>query len=195
MTMRILPALALAALVAACAASNAPDGPRLYLLEADAPAAPAQPVAVSVGVREVGLPLYARRDRIAAQADGAITASDEHRWAEEPPRAATRLIARRLGASTGADVFVEPWTPGAGPDVIVTIVVDRFIGSLGGEATLAGQATLVRADRRGSPRTVDFALSAPAGGADYGALTSAYGDAMAQLADLIAAEVAAFASR
>lgn len=191
--------LALAALLlAACAGSGTgPTGPRLHLLEAPPPPAGGA-VSATVGLREVALPLYARRDRIAAQQDGAIFASDDNRWAEEPPRAATRLLARQLAARIGGSVLVEPWPPGAAPEIVVSVAVDRFIGALAepggdaGGATIEGQLTLVRADRRGAPATTSFALSAPATGPGYGGLVGAYGGAVAELAAFAAAALARF---
>lgn len=187
----ILLALGVLAALTACVAAT--TGPRLFLLEAPTPATDAATaLSATVGLREVALPLYARRDRIAAAAGGAIIASDDDRWAEEPPRAVTRLLARRLTARLGATVYVEPWPPGAAPDVVVSVEVDRFIGALGGGATLDGQATLVRADRRGAPETASFTLEAPVTGEGYAGLVGAYGGAVAELGTFLADALVAF---
>ncbi|WP_340107167.1 membrane integrity-associated transporter subunit PqiC [Pikeienuella sp. HZG-20] len=178
--------------VAACMAAPAPS---LYLLEAPkgAAAPPAESGGASIGLREIALPLYARRLQIAAQDEsGAITAADERRWAEEPPRAATRLLARRLAAIRGAPAYADPWPQGAAPDLIATVDVDRFLGGLGGDVDLVGQLTISRADRRGGAATTPFAITAPVEGDDYAALTAAYAAALAELAQLIAGAADAY---
>lgn len=184
--MRHLFAPALLMLAAACAA---PPGPALYLLEAPAPAS-AQPAAasrLSVGVREVSLPLYARRQQIAARDEtGALLSADAHRWAEEPPRAMTRLLARRLAESRGAPAYVDPWPQGAEPDLIATVEVDQFLGQLGGELTLEGQFIIAGAGRRDGAAAQSFSISVPVEGSDYPALVAAYGKATSDLADRLA---------
>ncbi|MEX2520540.1 MAG: ABC-type transport auxiliary lipoprotein family protein [Paracoccaceae bacterium] len=179
--MRFLLFTPLFLLVAACATD--PAGPRLYLMEADAPAPAGTPAQASVGLREVALPLYARRQQIAARdAAGAITAADEHRWAEDPSRAVTRLVARTLAALRGAPVYPDPWPQGASPDLIATVEVDRFLGEIGGEVALDGQITLARMSARGDPATGGFAIRTAVVGADHAALAAAYGAALAELA-------------
>lgn len=186
---RFLAVLAFLAL-AGCAAA---PGPQLYLLEAPAPSGAGAGGPQSVGLREIGLPLYARRVQIASRdPSGAITADDRRRWAEEPPRAATRLVARSLAALRAGAVYADPWPQGASPDFIVTTEVDRFLGALGGDVTLEGQLTVARAGARASAVTGPFAISVPTEGADYAALTAAYGAALAELARRIEAALEAY---
>ena len=185
--MRFVFAAILAASVTACAA---PGAPKQYLLTA--PEAASGAVALpTIGLREIALPLYARRPQIAAQeAGGAVSASDDHRWADDPPRAATRLIARCLTAIGGGAVFQEPWPQSAAPGVIVAVEVDRFIGALGGDVVLEG--VLIATDPTGKqrPATRPFLIEAPATGDDHGALAAAYGAALATLAEELAAFLA-----
>lgn len=192
--MRFLLLAPLFLFLAACAA--APAKPRLYLMEAEAPAQAGAPARASVGLREAALPLYARRQQIAARdATGAITAADEHRWAEEPSRAATRLLARNLASLRGAPVYPDPWPQGASPDLIATVEVDRFLGELGGEVALDGQITLARMSARGDPATGAFAIRVPVNGADHSALAAAYGAALAKLAREMDRALRAFETR
>lgn len=182
--------IALSLLLAACAGA---EPPRQYLLEAPEPARDASADARIVGLREIGLPLYARRVQMASLApSGAIVADDMNRWAEETPRAATRLVARSLSAIRGAAVYPDPWPQGAVPDLIATVEVDRFIGAPGGEVTLDGQLTLSEVGKRAGAKTGPFAIAVPVAGEDHAALAAAYGEAMVELARLIAAEIARF---
>ncbi|MFV0474218.1 MAG: membrane integrity-associated transporter subunit PqiC [Pikeienuella sp.] len=185
----LLSALALLAL-AACAGA---EPPQLFLLDAPAPARAGAADGRIVGLREIGLPLYARRVQIASQGEnGVILADDANRWAEDPPRAATRLVARTLSAIRGAAVYPDPWPQGAAPDLVATVEVDRFLGALGGEVRLEGQLTLSEAGRRAGAKTETFSISAPVAGADHAALAAAYGAALAALAERIEAGVQAF---
>lgn len=197
MTMRLTVLAPL--LLAACAAGPTPD--RSYLLEAPPLAVAPAPVAgaAPVGLRELALPLYARRPQIAAEDEaGRVAASDAHRWAEDPPRAATRLVARRLAALRGGDVFADPWPQGAAPEIVATIEIDRLLGAPGGEARLDGQLTLACARARDRRETRPFALRVPVAesGEPEGraALAEAYGAALAALAGETATALAAFGS-
>lgn len=177
--------------VVACAAS---PPPKLYLFDEPEPSATALArVGSSIGLRELSLPLYARRPQVASlEADGSIAASDDHRWGEEPPRAATRVVARALERSGGGEVFVEPWPIGAAPDLVVSVEVDRVIGALGGEATLRGEVSIARRDARGDARKTAFDIRVAAEGPDHRALTRAYAAAYARLAEEIARAAASF---
>ncbi|MEM7547821.1 MAG: PqiC family protein [Pseudomonadota bacterium] len=187
---RALMTLGLFACISACA--PAPE-PRLFLLGAPAGATTATSAAVTapvIGLREIALPLYARRPQVAAQsADGTLIASDQNRWAEDPPRAATRLVARTLMMRTGADVFEEPWGREADPDLVAAVEVDRFIGGLGGEVTLEGQLSISSRRAQGRPRLVPFAISEPVAGNSWDGLTDAYGRAVQALGNFVAAQI------
>lgn len=142
-----------------------------------------------IGLRELALPLYVRRTQIASVgADGAVTLSDDHRWAEEPPRAATRVVGRTLTALTGNTVVIEPWPTGIEPNVRVDIEVDYFAGSLGGELQLAGQYRIVRGDGT-PPTTRGFRLVEEAAGDGYDQLVQAHRRALEALARLIFEEL------
>ncbi len=187
---RFIPLLAL--LLAACAAA-APEGPNFYLLDAPLPEAAPASDAAEVGLRELALPLYARRPQMAvATESGALLVSDDHRWAEEPARAATRLVARALAARRGAPVYADPWPQGARPEIVATVEVDRFVGALGGEIALEGQITLARLAARNRAETATFSIRAPVAGQDHAALAAAYGAALDELAAELARRLTAF---
>lgn len=186
--MRLI-AVLLSAALAACAATQEPAS---YLLEAAPRAQPAGPLdGPALGLREVELPLYARRPQMATIGPGGeVSSSDLHRWAEEPPRAASRLIARALSASLARPVVVEPWPPGVAPAALVDVDVDYLIGALGGELRLGGQYRLTGVDGSGGAAR-PFDMREPVAGETYGALAAAHGRALDALADLVAADLVA----
>lgn len=183
--------LALLAGLALAACSATPE-PRFYLLGGgELPAAAPAPRAERViGLREIALPLYARRAQIPVlEADGAIAVSDLHRWAEEPPRAVSRLVARTVAAETGATVVVEPWGTEIVPDLRVDIAADYLIGALGGELRLDGEVRLFRRGDPGSAITRPFAIREPLGGESHADLVDAHARALTALGRLVAADL------
>jgi uncharacterized lipoprotein YmbA len=184
--------LTILSLIAVAGCTATPE-PRQYLLEAPATLAPVtpSPTASSLGLREIALPLYARRQQIAAfDPAGTVMASDEHRWAEEPAPAATRLLARTIADETGGQVFVEPWGQSAAPDLVASVEVDRFIGTLGGNVVLVGQLEIAHSRGTARPEIFPFRITAPVSGGDWPALTAAYGTAVADLGRFIAVRMA-----
>lgn len=179
---RLLPALAL--VLAACAA---PVEPAYYLLDpALPPMAQANADARPLGLREIQLPLYARRTSVPALgANGAVTLDDSQRWAEEPPRAMSRVLARALATRAERPVLNEPWPPSAVPGAIVSVEVDRFIGRPGGQLRFIGQYRIDPRGQGGETVVDGFAIEEDVG-ADYAALVAAHGRALVALAALIA---------
>lgn len=186
------PLAALASLLWLAACTEA-AGPSFYLLES--PARPA-PTAVAeagpvVGLREVALPLYARRPQIPVlEANGSVAVSDANRWAEEPARAVSRLIAGVVAAEIGRPVLVEPWPPEIAPEQRVDVEIDYLIGALGGELRLEGQLRTLATGRPESAVTRPFAITEPVSGTTYGDLVAAHGRALAALGRTIAADLA-----
>ena len=86
-------------LLSAC--SSGPP-PRLYLLEPLKTEEPEQtdstgPTLESLGMVQVTLPGYAGTPQISSiNPDGTVTQDTDHRWAEEPATAISRLLADRL---------------------------------------------------------------------------------------------------
>ena len=175
----LLPALFLGA----CAGESEP----VYHLLAPTGPTPAAGTGQVIGLREIALPRYARRAQIAVLGEGgAITLSDTHRWAEEPPRAASRLVARTLAGALGQPVVVEPWPGGAAPALLVEVEVDYFIGAIGGELRLSGQIRVRAPSRGGASRIHPFDLSEPVGPDGFTDLVASHARALARLAAIIA---------
>ena len=183
MALRLIFALLTAAIVSACAPA---PGPVSYLLDAEARptgALSGEPI----GLREIALPLYARRAQIAVLGTGGeVTLNEDNRWAEEPARAASRQVARILAAKLNRPVVVEPWPQGVSPKVRVDIEVDYFIGSLGGEVRLGGQYRLVRAASPSNAAITTFEYVEPLAGDGFEALVRGHSAALSRLADDVA---------
>lgn len=187
--LRLLSGLLLGVALLGCAED---PGPAYYLLVPEGEASradPAQPARNVIGLRELALPLYARRTQIATVGPGgAVTLSEEHRWAEEVPRASTRVVARTLTDLVGRTVFIEPWPQGTEPTVRVDIEVDYFAGRLDGELRFEGQYRIVPANG-GEARASRFALTEQATGEGYEALVDSHRRALVELARIIAEEL------
>lgn len=178
-----------AAILSACAPA---PGPVSYLLDAEARptgALSGEPI----GLREIELPLYARRAQIAVLGEGGeVTLNEDNRWAEEPARAASRQVARILAAKLNRPVVVEPWPQGVRPKVRVDIDVDYFIGSLGGEVRLGGQYRLVRAATPSDAEITTFEYVEPLASDGFEALVKGHSAALSRLADDVAEGLSRF---
>lgn len=187
--LRSLAALGAALWLAACTQAS---GPVFYLLETPAPVPAAERPAAGaeIGLREIALPLYARRPQIPVlEPDGSVTLSDGHRWAEEPARATTRLVARAISAELGRPVLVEPWPPEVRPGIRVDVDVGYLIGSFGSTLRLEGQYRAIAADRPEVPATAPFEIIEPVAGPDYADLITAQRRALTALGTAIAADL------
>lgn len=188
MPIRLIFALMAAAALTACAPA---PGPVSYLLDAEARptgALSGEPI----GMREIDLPLYARRAQIAVLGPGGeVTLNEDNRWAEEPPRAASRQVARILAAQLNRPVVVEPWPQGIAPKVRITIEVDYFIGALGAEVRLGGQYRLVRAAAPSDAQVRTFEYVEPLGADGFAELVRGHNRALTRLAEEIARDLAA----
>ncbi|WP_170317748.1 PqiC family protein [Paroceanicella profunda] len=185
---------ALSAALLALAACSEATGPAYYLLEppqSEVSTGEQDANGTLIGLREVGLPLYARRPQIASlQPDGTILASDANRWASDPARGATILLSRELSNRLATPVVTEPWPLGTRPEQLVQVEVDYFAGSLGGELRLSGQVRVSAYGRGDDTRSRGFDIRVPVDGETYGALARAHGVALARLADDISAMMA-----
>ncbi|MEM8841339.1 MAG: PqiC family protein [Pseudomonadota bacterium] len=184
-------------LLSAC---SSPGTTSFYLLEGGAGPRPettprAGPI---LGLREIALPLYARRPQIASlQPGGIVTLSDDHRWAEDPGRAVSRMVARNLTTAAGIPVLLEPWPNGVTPDLRLEVEIDYFIGSLDGALRLEGEYHLANTGAFDRPTTRPFAITTPVEPAPenpYGALVAAHATALGMLSTRIAEDITALAN-
>ncbi len=187
MAFRLIFTVLTAALLSACAAA---PGPVSYLLDTEARPTGALSGDV-IGLREIELPLYARRTQIAVLGPGGeATLNEDNRWAEEPPRAASRQVAPILAAQLRRPVVVEPWPQGVSPKLRVDIDVDYFIGALGGDIQLGGQYRLVRAAAPSDARILTFEYVEALNGETFADLVKGHNRALTRLAEDIARELA-----
>jgi len=157
-TVRTFLMLLVIALLGACR-SGPP--PKLYILDT-LPQYIEQRSSSSIsvlGVSQVQLPGYVSDTRIASiKSNGTISLDKNHKWAEKPEDAITRLLIDRLRNHTGATVLPKPWPRESEPTVRVELVFDRLLrGPLGG-AQMAGQILLISGNGRQLIRSIPFRI-------------------------------------
>jgi uncharacterized lipoprotein YmbA len=124
---------------------------KLYLLEPlyDLALEEEPPKVTAIGLAVVTLPGYVKDTRIASRdAKALLTLDDNHRWAESPDDAITRVLADRLRSTTEATVLVEPWPRGFDPQARVEVAFDKLLRDPTGGAEMAGQISVISGDGR-----------------------------------------------
>ncbi len=183
---------AVAALLVAVASCGAVEDPAFYLLEPPKAGRAASPSGTVIGLREVRLPLYARRPQIATiDADGAVTLSDLNRWADDPPRAVSRTIAGALADAASMIVLIEPWSSEDRPGVRIDVTFDLLIGALDGSVRGEGLYSIYDLDQTASPTNRTFALEEPVADASYPGLVAAHQRLLVRLGSELAEQVRA----
>ncbi len=131
---RLLPVLCL--LLAACS-----SGPEFrYAVPEVEPGSLIAVSATAIEVRDVTLPTYAADERIHIQQEGgAIVASDELLWSDDPAREMTLTLTRMLALVTSRPVANEPWPFERFPDAQVEVRVSDMLALNNGTFRLAGQ--------------------------------------------------------
>jgi uncharacterized protein len=171
-------------LLASCASSS----PVLYTLEV-----PPGPVRRSgprvIELRSIGLARYLERSQIVRSSENFRLDVIPNDWWGEPldtmiGRTLARALTQRLPGST---VYLENGAISAEPDATVQVNVQRLDQDASGAIRLVAQYAVVRrtSDTRG------VTLEVPTRGAATADLVAAMSDAIGQLADRIAAALAA----
>ncbi len=125
--------------------------PKLYLLEplVEDPLDAVPLEIAALGLAVVNLPGYVKDERIASRSkNGIVSLSDDHRWAESPDEAITRVLADRLRFHAGSTVLIEPWPRGYDPMARVEVTFDRFLREPLGGIDMAGHIQLISGDGR-----------------------------------------------
>jgi uncharacterized lipoprotein YmbA len=173
-----------ALLLASCASPN----PSLYTLEA-----PPGPVHRSgprvIELRSIGLARYLERSQIVRSSENFRLVLLPNDWWGEPldamiGRTLARALAQRLAGST---VYLETGAISATPDATVQVDVQRLDQDAGGSVRLTAQFAILRR----ATGTQSVTLQVPTRGASTSDLVAAMSEAIGQLADRIAATLAA----
>lgn len=191
--MRIFPlAGVLGLLLGAVGCATVGKPPEFYLL-APEPGAILSYSGPALGLEPVDLPAYLDKAMLVTRHDEIrIETHGGHRWAEPLPQNVTRVLGRDLAQRLGLPrVYIAPRR--AAPQVtrVARVELEQFLGAPGGQVILRGHWTVfpVNAPKRvlteGSRR-----IALPAG-PDHAALIRAMNTALGQLADAIAADLAA----
>ena len=156
-TSGIVAAALASVLTGACSSGPAPH---LYVLEPAARrAAAVTDTFDAIGTATVTLPGYARDARIASRDAGiGVSLDSEHRWAEEPEEAITRVLLDSLRRHGGGSVLLEPFPRDFEPDARVEIAFDRLLRTAAGGAQASGRILLLSGDGRRLVDVLPFEL-------------------------------------
>ncbi|WP_316013301.1 PqiC family protein [Roseobacter sp. HKCCA0434] len=186
--------LAAALILATLAACTGGPEPRILLGAPDLPE-PAQRETVvrSIELREISLPYYAQGEEIGEiQEDGSVLLRNDILWADLPPRALTLQLAQGLATRLPSTaVAAEPWPLLSQADLRMEVQVAEALGGARGLYRLSGQYFIVAARDGDYERAAPFDIQTPMDGTSLAALSRAQDAAFAELADLMAEDVAA----
>lgn len=180
--------VALAAVAAGCATRSPPTA--LYTLAPVASPATAHAAGPGVTVAGVSIADHLNRPEIVTRPEPhRMTVSDLHHWAGALDRAIAEVVAENLSRLLPSDRAVPgPWHDAPAADYTVSLRVQRFEGTLGGEAELAAHWVLRRASG-GPPQLAAFRASEAVQGVDHAALVAAQSRLLGRLSEVIAARI------
>jgi hypothetical protein len=144
----------------------------------------------SLGIGPVEFPTYLDRNQIVTQGeDQRMFIAEFDQWIEPVQDNFKRTLLADLGADTCAKPLVlSPWPPGVQPDYQVAIQVRRLDGTLGREAVLQADWSVL--DASGKVLSWQTSLyTEPLTGPGYAELAMAQSRAVARLAKDIAGQV------
>jgi uncharacterized protein len=179
--------VALTALVLPAGCSSSPAS-RFYVLSPTAEVGSA--VDAAVGIGPVELPPYLDRDSVVTR-DGPTTLSlaEFDRWAEPLQDGFERCLAEDVSAALGTSrIVVHPWGP-APIDVRVPVQVVRFDSDASGTATLVAKWSVLHADQSVALPARHSTATVPAASSSFADTALALSQAVAALAQEIAAAV------
>ncbi len=185
--------LGLAVVYGGCAATRPPA---YYLLEPAAQTGESdrtRQVCVTIGMRPVEVPSYLDRRQIMVRTGrNELAISEFNQWAEPLKENITRVVAQNLESLTCADV-VEATSAGRSRpvDYRLQVRVNRLEGSLGGQAVLDAEWSIVEARDRRVVASRRSRLATPVRGKDYASLVSAHSELVAGLSREMGRAVAA----
>lgn len=183
--MRRLAALALVGLLAGCAAS---PNPELYTLAALP--GPARHIAArSLELRRIGLAGYLDRPEIVrSAAQYRLQVATNERWGEPLGGMLARVFTEDLVERLpGTAVFAESGAISTNPDRVLEIDMQRFDADAGGQIVLLAQVAVRHGDERQSASARTLRLTATPASPSIRDHVAAMSQALADLADNVAA--------
>lgn len=164
----------------------------LYILDMPTGESPGQPVAqhrlrvATLEIREVSLPAYAEDAQILREdGNGALTPVDNALWADEPTRAATLLLADRIGGASTATVAAEPWPLETPAQAAVHVQVSHMVARASGQFELKGQFAISSYDHVVRERIERFDIAVPLPEPSAGGISRASSAALRELSEQI----------
>lgn len=194
-TLRTLrwPLLAVTLLLCGCGIGGRSPAVQYHMLTARAPAGD-HTLATTIGVGPVRVAPFLTRPPIVTHAGGgSIQVAEGQRWGEPLDQGVQRALLQNLAALTGAGMRSFPWRQRAIPQYAVRLEVLDLDRQADGSATLEATWQLENIAQGKLLQTRTERLSTPIAGSGYSALTDAYSELVAQLAQHIAAAVIATA--
>ncbi len=181
--------MGLCALIGACSPGPAPS---LYFLDSTLAPPRYEPGAPTIGLAEITLPAYARRQPIANRTDDhRIVLDDDHRWAVPPTEAVSGALSRALEAHLRGPVVLRPYPRGFEPDIQVRVTFDRFLRGGSGDAELVGQYIIRHEAADDAMLVRRFQITGPAARDGYDAFMRSVAEALDTLGARIAQDAAA----
>lgn len=165
--------------------------PTYYLLTARAQPQAAAPADYAIGVGPVRVaPFLGRADIVVHGGGAAMHFSDSERWGEPLEQGIQRVLLQNLRILTGAQTRNHPWRQSGIPRFAVRLDV-ADLDRLDGKAVLEVSWLLEDLQQNKVLATRQQRLETALSGPGTAALTEAYGELFAQLAQRIAADLPA----
>ncbi|HPR54687.1 MAG TPA: PqiC family protein [Deltaproteobacteria bacterium] len=185
-------------LVNGCAAS-VPT--RFYILSALDPAGDADRAGCrdgrtfTVGIGPIEVPRYLDRPQIMTRlGPNELALAELELWAEPLKEAIPRVLARNLHAQTCAEVEVDVWKKTGQADYLLTAVVNRLDGTLGGDAVLEVTWTLTDERMKKTIMTRTSTYTESVRTRDYRTLAASYSSLIAAFSREVAGALASLPS-
>ena len=184
-----------------CSLGRKPPPTRLYVLTALPQSERATHTVLTntdtIGVGPVTLPQYTNRSQIVTgNTNPELDRASFEQWAEPLEGNFTRVLAENLSQLLATDqVMVFPWQGPADVSYHVIIDVTRFLGELGGQASLEARWSVIGKNGKEVLARKKSSFTEPVGGQDYQALAAALSRTVAHLSRDIAATVTALGQK
>jgi uncharacterized lipoprotein YmbA len=144
-----------------------------------------------IGITSLSIPKYLDRPQIVMTGKGnRLILNEFDRWAEPLADGAGRVLAAHIAEMAPAHrVLYRGWFDKAQVDYAVNVEVQQFEGARGGEVVLAAAWSIQRRDAAAPDKVMQNVLRVRTDDDSIDALTHAMGEALAKLAQAIAAQI------